>query len=90
MISLIRLLVKIDDATSILKKNGIRVGFTGAQIQDISQLEQEIQIDNRISISNNSSSSDNLENLEKLAELRDKSIITEKEFQEKKRQILDL
>lgn len=90
LINLIVLLIVSGEATSILNKNGVKVGLMGAQIQDISQLEQEIQIDNRISTSNNLSSSDNFGNLEKLAELRDKSIITEEEFQEKKRQILDL
>lgn len=87
LIGLIALLVINGEATSILKKNGVSVGLMGAQALDISKLEQEIQIDSRIS---QSSTSNNLEALEKLSDLRDKLIITEEEFQEKKRQILGL
>jgi Short C-terminal domain len=90
LVSLIALLIINGEATSILKSNGIHVGLMGVQNSDISKLEQEIQIDERTDSLNKSSSSDNLESLEKLADLRDKSIITEEEFQEKKRQILGL
>jgi uncharacterized Zn finger protein (UPF0148 family) len=90
LIGLIALLIINGEATSILKSNGVNVGLMGAQNSDISKLEQEIQIDNRADSLKKSSSSDSLESLEKLAELRDKSIIAEEEFQEKKRRILDL
>jgi uncharacterized membrane protein len=90
LINFIALLVLNGGATSILKKNGISVGLMGANTYDILKLQQEIQIDSTIVDLNQSSSSTSLENLEKLAELRDKSIITEEEFQEKKRRILGL
>ncbi|MHC5826238.1 MAG: SHOCT domain-containing protein, partial [Nostoc sp.] len=68
------------------------VVFTSAEQDKFEKLKHRIEqkmISNRTGIQQLSTSS-NFDDLEKLANLRDKGIITEEEFQVKKRQLLGL
>ena len=68
------------------------VMFSSAQFVDFQKMKQSIEQQRaKISVSTApSSSASGLDDLEKLASLRDKGILTEEEFQAKKKQILGL
>ena len=66
--------------------------FTGSHQEEFIKLKELIEntMINGITTSNHSQSHNNYEDLEKLASLKEKGIITEEEFQSKKKQILGL
>lgn len=85
--------VSLDDAG--MGKNKIKINGKGTTLADVDMPKpwaEKVQefIRGEISGSSSSSSPSSLNELEKLSELKDKGIITEEEFQSKKKQLLGL
>ena len=78
-----------------LGKNIIKINGKGTQLAQVempkswSEKAQEFILD-EVKINKNPSTNDSLNELEKLAELKDKGIISENDFETKKKQILGL
>ena len=92
VVQLIVLLVLNSKATSALRKNGIAVGFMGANVSELAKLAAGGTPDlaSPTPLKEVAQSQSLMEELRGLAKLRDEGLITEQEFTQKKKMLMGL